>query len=816
MPLVDNAWYVNGSTGVVVADLGSAQNSAGATLTLSITVPAGALICVVASEVTSASAGTMADATNGAYSVATSGAMSGAAGFGTVFYFANSAALTAVTLTYTKQTTGRASSIAAIYATGIATTTPLDAPFSNTSAVNSATPTVTSATTPVGNGELVVGACAYSNAVAKTLTNTGAFTIPFANQTGQATASVGGGHLNVNGTLGVTFNPTLSGASDNVTMLVAFKPSGSLVGWWNTTIWAASTTKVCGNLVRQNATQIQTTIPNAANTCPERMFVCIASTAGTGQTGGSEPTWTTTRGGKTTDNTVTWMEATGIPALNGDLSANTPTWNTVKNTAIVQGQVIQNVAGTLVLICTTAGTAGNGAEPSWAAFTNAGATTVDNGATWTTLGASFPNWGAPAARLGNAMGTNWGQAGNTFYIASEHAEVYDVAVGSNVLGPGTLASPCFHYCVNKSNVPPTSANLTTGAVVWIAQPISVIGIADDGYYYGLTLKVSSGITNNSFALANTSLTQYWQNCAIGKFGGTGNVGLIGGATGGTITLDNTTLQFNNVVDTLRLGGNVLWKNTASAILGAIPTTLIPSGQATTGLHRFEGVDLSAFGAGKTIVGAVGTNSVGALILKDCKLGASVTVAATNTNTAAYPVYVVRSDSAGTNYIEQVYTSFGTQIDETVIVRTGGATDGTTPKSRNITTSSAAKWIRPFESDPIAIWNDSTNPITTLSIFGTTTGGGVPNNDDIWIDVEYLGSNTSPQGSFQTTTKANNLAASTTTNNSADGSTWGGAGAGNGFKILCPSFTPAQKGYIYVYIKVAKATSTYYVDPKVVI
>jgi hypothetical protein len=54
-------------------------------------------------------------------------------------------------------------------------------------------------------------------------------------------------------------------------------------------------------------------------------------------------------------------------------------------------------------------------------------------------------------------------------------------------------------------------------------------------------------------------------------------------------------------------------------------------------------------------------------------------------------------------------------------------------------------LLPFEAIPITIWNDSTSAITTLTIYGTTTGGGVPNNDDIWVEVEYLGSALTPAG-----------------------------------------------------------------------
>src|SRR5262245_7048816 len=117
--------------------------------------------------------------------------------------------------------------------------------------------------------------------------------------------------------------------------------------WSSVAAWGANTAKSVGDLVRQNAT------PSVNN---ERVFVCVV--AGTTHAT-TEPTWTVTRGASTTDNTVTWREITGIPALNGDLT-NTPNWtNGAKNTAITVGHVIKDVAGTHIFLCTTAGTSGN-------------------------------------------------------------------------------------------------------------------------------------------------------------------------------------------------------------------------------------------------------------------------------------------------------------------------------------------------------------------------------------------------------------------------------------------------------------------------
>jgi hypothetical protein len=801
MPLVDNAWYTNGSTGVQVFDLGSQQTSAGATVTITgVTVPAGALIVVVAAEVTSAAAGTCADGTNGAYTVATSGAMSTAAGFGTLFYFPNSAALTNATITFTKQTTARAASIAAFYVTGILAASPLDAAVTATTAVNSATPTVTSGT-PAQAGELIIGACAYSNASARTLTNTGSFNTPFANQTGQPTASVGGGHLNVNGSGVVTFTPTLAAASDNRTMIVGFKLiTTTLVGWWNVTRWAASTTKVTGNMVRQNATP---------NLNAERVFVCIASTAGTGTTAASEPAWSTTaaatRGAKFTDNTVTWMEATGVAALNGDLT-NTPNWNTVKNTAIVQGQVIQNVAGTLILICTTAGTAGNAAEPSWAAFTNAGATTADNTVTWTTLGASFSAWAAPHARMANAVTTNWGAVNDFFFVGDNHAEFQTSNLTISVPAAGQV------LCVDHTVAPPTSANLKTTATISMSGNATTLSFSNGPFYcYGIIFVAGGTLGSINLTLGGNSNVAKFQFCSFRLMSSNSN--LTAGNGNGFMFWDNCTVQFG--VTSLSLLPNAKlfkWTNTLSAILGTPPTNLFAAGNTFGGLIVLDGIDLSAMGSN---VIAAANNTAGLGLFNRCKLGASSGLAQTPTVEGRL-IDFIQCDSGATNYTQSRIAYPGRQDVETTIVRTGGASDGTTPISWKIATNANSTWgIRAYESIPLVIWNDVTGA-HTVTIFGTTTGGGVPNNDDIWVEVEYLGDASTPQASVATSTKANILVASTTTNNSSDGSTWGGAGAGNGFKMVVPSFTVNQKGYISVLVRVAKVSSTYYVDPKILL
>ncbi len=398
-------------------------------------------------------------------------------------------------------------------------------------------------------------------------------------------------------------------------------------------------------------------------------------------------------------------------------------------------------------------------------------------------------------------------AGDTLWVGDDHNESTAGAVTWTF--PGTNASPNFIYCVDHTKASPGSGDLkTTGACATTgANSLTVNGSA---YFYGVQLTAGSSGTP-SLSLAQTAGNWLeFDTCVLANGSASATTAAINPAA--NVVLNNTQLKFSAAGAGYRLQGRTVWKNTANALSGTVPTALF--GSAVSGaLFVLEGIDLGAMGSGKTIVSAGGV--LASVFLKDCKLGASVTVAGTPTIPEA-AIYVVRSDSSGTNYVEQVYKYTGTQVDETTIVRTGGATDGTTPKSRKITTTANSKWVLPFESNPIAIWNPTTAKNVTVTIHGTWNQNAVPNNDDVWIDVEYLGSSASPLGSFATTTKANNLATGVAlTADSA--SVWGGGGSGAGWSPFTISVTllspqPAQVGTFYITPKAAKASSTFYIDP----
>jgi hypothetical protein len=259
---------------------------------------------------------------------------------------------------------------------------------------------------------------------------------------------------------------------------------------------------------------------------------------------------------------------------------------------------------------------------------------------------------------------------------------------------------------------------------------------------------------------------------------------------------------------MALGGYFEWKNTPAAILGAvIPTVLFNwVGGVETLIH---GVDLSA-ATGTLFPAVLAGGSAHDARLIDCKLGAGVVVSATQSLVVSARIVLVDCDSGATNYRNEKYAFGGNQTTETTIVRTGGASDGTTPVSWKIVTDANPRWLVPFESLPITVWNDSPGA-KAVSVYGYWNNAAVPNNDDIWIEVESLTNAGSPLSSIATSGKASFLATNAAL--PSDASTWGGGVTTSKFKMSA-SITTAMKGPISVVVKAAKASSTFYIDPKI--
>jgi hypothetical protein len=511
--------------------------------------------------------------------------------------------------------------------------------------------------------------------------------------------------------------------------------------WSAVAAWIASTDYAAGAMVRQNATLA---VGN------ERVFIALTG----GASGAAEPAWSVTRGAKTTDNTVIWQECTGQAAINGDV-VNTPSWNAVKNTAVSLGHIIKDNAGAHDFICSTAGTAGNGAEPSWN-ISAIGNTTADNGVTWTYIGSSFANWAAPHARFSNALATNWGDTGTKHYIGDDHAE----AQSSSITLPsrGSNDAPLDVLCVNHlGSVPPSSADLRTTATITVTGQG---GISISGAFricYGITF-VSGTALGFDLTLSADDRHKHYENCTFVLQSTSGGATFsFGDSLQSYYELKNCKFKFSVAGQQWWPVGRVIWRDTADPIDSTVvPNTFINSGARCQLTMR--NIDLSVL-AGKKLFSGDG-NVIFDATLQDCKLPANLTVVTSGSFvTLRQRMRLLRCDSAGHNYRSEYYDYAGSITTETGAVRTGGATDQLTRLSWKLVTSANASLGAPMQSFQIARWNALTGNNRTVTIHGIVNAATVPNNDEVWIDVDYLGDAASPFGTNKSSRVADFLAAS---------------------------------------------------------
>jgi hypothetical protein len=394
-------------------------------------------------------------------------------------------------------------------------------------------------------------------------------------------------------------------------------------------------------------------------------------------------------------------------------------------------------------------------------------------------------------------------AGDVFYVSHAHAQTQASAL--TLTSPGTAAAPCFVYCVTSAgSVPPVSADLRTTATITTTGANSITFAAQHTYFYGVGFRAGTGAVTNNIAAATNGTFLFCESCNLKKLGTSAATNAMNfGSSQVKIVFKNTTVEFGSSGDRLSAGGFFQWTDTANAIAGAtLPGSLFVFG--TAGTVILEGVDLSALGSGATIVTA--DADYNNFLAKDCKLGASVTLSATPSNVGNTRSFI-RCDSGDTNYRTEKYTYEGTLTTETTIVRTGGASDGTTPIAWKVITTANSKRIYPFEAFPISIWNETVGSAVTVTV--ECRGAAVPNLDEMWMDVEYLGTSGFPLGNFSTTGHADLLATGTACTSSSE--TWGGSTSS--FKLVA-TVTPQEKGPITAYVKIAKVSSTFYIDPKI--
>jgi hypothetical protein len=335
------------------------------------------------------------------------------------------------------------------------------------------------------------------------------------------------------------------------------------------------------------------------------------------------------------------------------------------------------------------------------------------------------------------------------------------------------------------------------------------------YYYGISF--GPGATAN---INFTGLAAWWfrfEDCKLTLSTGTGARISVGNNNTGVhdqqLELVNTTLKFGNVAQSIVLRAPLLWNGGSIDAAGSAPTALFLAISSGAGSYaRVAGVDLSHLSSGKSLVEADGA-TCNFFTFENCKLGASVGITAgAFAGQGGIKVDVINCDSGDTNYRYHKGRFQGTVNQEATIVRSGGASDGTTTISRKMVSSADSKVYSPLESDWTYIWNEVTGSSVTVSI-PVVTDNVTLKDDEAWIEVEYLGTSGFPKSLFASDRIATIL--TTPANQATDAvSSWTTTGLTTPVKqTLSVAVTPQEKGPIRARVCLAKASTTLYYDPK---
>lgn len=469
-----------------------------------------------------------------------------------------------------------------------------------------------------------------------------------------------------------------------------------------------------------------------------------------------------------------------------------------------------------VLECTTAGTTG-AAVPTWPASVTQDVTTVTDGTvTWTCRKPGYSS-GTTADWTFAAIYADYVAqalaAGDRLYVSNNHAE--SVAAAITLTFAGTSSAPNYVLCVSDAAAPPTATATTATITTTGTANLSISGCV---YLYGVSLFHGTGGSSTSFTLSSQSgSSTVVDTCVLKRVAYGGNALSLGpssGTTGGhSVELRNTNLSFSGTSQYVACNGNVSIIGGAMAAGSLTPASGIFNPDIKVAGISIQGFDFSGFAATVSPFKATATYGACLSVMRNCKMpvGWSGNLVSGTISVKGQRFELHNCDAADTNYRLWVEDLSGTIRSETVVVRTGGASDGITPLSWKMTSNANALFpMLPLNSPEIVKWNETIGTPVTVAI-EVVTDGVTLTNAECWLDVQYLGTSGFPLSLFANDAAADIFA--TPVNQTTSTATWTTTGLTTPVKqSLSVTFTPQEKGFIHAVVKLAKTSTTVYVDP----
>lgn len=433
----------------------------------------------------------------------------------------------------------------------------------------------------------------------------------------------------------------------------------------------------------------------------------------------------------------------------------------------------------------------------------------------------YDTWAKAATTLTAALAiaTN----ADTIWLASDHAESTASVVTLNC--PSTQGLRILSSDTTTTQ-PPTG--LSTTASVAVGAASAALNIRGFAYVHGVNFL---GGTNNSasctmqIADASTAHGLMFDNCVFQMRTANASpvigVGQLSQSNNDDVLVDfnSCTFKFGATGQSIALRqGWIKCHNILLDSTGSTPTTLFSLGAGAPCNVVVEASDLS--GEAFTNLVNVGAAASSSLLVRNCKIPASIALTTgTNPGLGGPVVRMHNCDDGSTNYRIAESGWAGTVVSDTGVYNDAGADDGSGQGfSWKMTTSANA--LFPFavlESPEMVKWNADTGSSKTVTVEIVHDEAAPFENDEVWLEVQYLSASGTPLGAIVTDRMANVLsmpaaqATSTATWTGDTGTGPNGSTTWNTLKLEC-SFTPQKAGYIHAKVVMAVPSKTVFVDP----
>lgn len=440
---------------------------------------------------------------------------------------------------------------------------------------------------------------------------------------------------------------------------------------------------------------------------------------------------------------------------------------------------------------------------------------ADNGSTWALAKATLAGAVAIAS------------AGDRIFVSHVHDETTAAAITYNI--PGTPNAPVQILCANDGAEPPTT--LATTAIIKTTtggNGRNIVFGTGSFYVYGLNIAPGYGSTSNyaTIGLRNSGTAgfnaQTYEACnlTLPPFSSVNNnisIGLSANTTSSIkVNLIDCVFDYGNAAASAGINVANRVRFAECTWININTTAFKPLGNSGRSFDvQLDNCDLSAYGSGKNLVD-VGALPTGDFILRNCKIGAAVSVTTGSFPAPGARVKLHNTDSADTQHALYDTGYTGIVALETTQVRTGGADDGLNPYSWRMTSSANCDaLVAALETSEMVQWNDTVGSAITVTVEILHDSATALQDDEVWLEVGYYGTSGYPLGIAISDKRGSVLA--TPADQTSSSETWTTTGMTNpNTQKLSVTFTPQEVGYLQARVGLGKASYTLIVDPKLTV